>query len=340
MRKVEASRQCILMFMLKLYEDEAVCRSNLCVSFKNELGADLGGVSRDLFSSFWEKAYEAYFDGDIIKVPFIPPHQMSNAQAIFMKLGRVFSHGFLLTKTIPVRFCQVCIISLLFGEDKVSANQLISSFLNFVTTWERDLIIRGLEGKLMSDDSDDILSLFTRFGMRCAPSNSGEKFRSQVIDMAKSELLYKPCTLLTWMRQGIPEDHYEKVWSTFSPERLTALFDFLVPTTEKVVQAISCDDKELCAEQDRMFYFLKSFVRSLDQEQLERFLRFVTGATVTPRKPITVAFNASSGMRRAPSASTCGSTVFLSTTYESLQEFKNEFIKVLQDDNSFLLSNV
>ena len=34
------------------------------VQFKSERAVDTGGVSRDMFSSFWEEAYRKNFDGE------------------------------------------------------------------------------------------------------------------------------------------------------------------------------------------------------------------------------------------------------------------------------------
>ena len=47
---------------------------------------------------------------------------------------------------------------------------------------------------------------------------------------------------------------------------------------------------------------------------------------MTPlEKGLTISFNATQGLSRAPSASTCSNTLTISTTYESYSEFKIEF---------------
>ena len=74
---------------------------------------------------------------------------------------------------------------------------------------------------------------------------------------------------------------------------------------------------------------------SMDDQLLDRFLRFVTGSPAAPQKASEVAFNATVGLRRCPSSSTCSSTLFLSTTCLSFTEFKKEFNIVLAEDTSF-----
>lgn len=37
--------------------------------FEDERGFDLGGVSRDMYSAFWEKAFQQLFDGSLLLAP-------------------------------------------------------------------------------------------------------------------------------------------------------------------------------------------------------------------------------------------------------------------------------
>ena len=68
------------------------------------------------------------------------------------------------------------------------------------------------------------------------------------------------------------------------------------------------------------------------KEDVPRFLRFRTGSSVIISKPITIAFNGSSGFGRVPIAYTCSSTLVLPTTYISYLDFEHEFNTILADD--------
>ena len=59
-----------------------------------EKAIDTGGVSRDMFSAYWECGYLNMFDGSNVLVPAVHPGiDMNNVQV----LGTILSHGFLST---------------------------------------------------------------------------------------------------------------------------------------------------------------------------------------------------------------------------------------------------
>ena len=207
-------RDTIFQSMLELYTQEDICFTKLVVSFDEENAADLGGVSRELFSCFWKEVYPHFFDGEICKVPFVPASKMAVAQTVFIKLGRIFSHGYIMTGTIPVKICHASLLAMLFGSEKVSENDLLQSFLSYITPWEKQMVEAGMKGLLIDlpqTQQDEMMALFGRMGMRSAPANSAVDFRKQVINMARSELIYKPSMALNWMKQGIPSSHLNEV---------------------------------------------------------------------------------------------------------------------------------
>lgn len=209
-------RSSIFNSLLDLYADESLCSKKIRASFKDEMGTDVGGVTRDVFSCFWGEAYSSMFDGEVFKVPFVPTSKIAEAQAIFCKLGRIFSHGYLLTGKIPIRIAQASLLSMLFGMEHVSDEVLLDSFLSYVTPWEKKMLECRIKGnQLPPNQQDEMLGLFIRMGMRTVPSTTMEGFVKQVNDMARSELLFKPAMALEWMKRGIPSSHFDKVMSFF-----------------------------------------------------------------------------------------------------------------------------
>ena len=97
---------------------------------------------------------------------------------------------------------------------------------------------------------------------------------------------------------------------------------------------------DLSNDEERMLYIVKTTVRSLNTEELGHFLHFVTGSPTAPLDQIRVAFNGESGLKRAPSSSTCSSVLHVSTNYDTLNEFKSELCKVIGSPEAYVMDNI
>ena len=113
----------------------------------------------------------------------------------------------------------------------------------------------------------------------------------------------------------------------------------MVPSKERVLQSLE-HSEYLMPEQSKVLHFLKAYIGSMDDELLQQFVRFVTASTVSPQKSIDVQFNSAIGLQRAPSSSTCSSTLFLPTSYRSYSEFRKEFSLVLNHEESFEMGHL
>ena len=185
-----------------------------------------------------------------------------------------------------------------------------------------------------------LFGMFSRMGMHSVPLSTAAEFKKQLMQLARSEFIYKPSMALNWMRQGIPNCHYRYVWEEMTAEKLSALLNALTPTPEVISTILPEKTEELTNDEDRVMYFLQNILRGLSPEQLEKFLLFVTGSPAAPLQPIRVALNREGGLKRAPSASTCGRTLFISTAYDTLNELRRELLTVLQSEEAFIMSNV
>ena len=70
---------------------------------------------------------------------------------------------------------------------------------------------------------------------------------------------------------------------------------------------------------DRVFHYLKTYIRGCKQEELHLFLRFMTGSSVLIGKKL---FNSLSGLGRRPISHTCDSNLELPINYSSFPEFE------------------
>ena len=323
---------------MNLFSDPTILQCNIAVTFDDETGLDFGGLTQELFSTFWEAVWDKYFEGETAKVPFVPPQSIANSKAAFNAIGRVLTHGWVLTKQIPILFCEASLIAAIHGQDKVTDDILLRSFHFYISQFERDILQR-----VTTDDSkqpfavhiDSLWTMYTRFGMTCPPADSLDHLNVHIIEMARSEFLFKPMVLLQWIKEGLMESHMQLVSSQLTLEKIQKLYEDLSPSNEKVLRMIKHKEDVIRSDQQRVLDFLKISVGNMEEKLLAKFLRFVTASTVSPQKPIVVQFNAATGVKRAPSTYTCSSTLILPTTYSSLGEFKRELYAVLGSDESF-----
>lgn len=55
------------------------------MGYEGESGIDDGGITRDMYAAFWEKAYNDWFDGATLLVPLIHP---ATDLSVFPTLGK------------------------------------------------------------------------------------------------------------------------------------------------------------------------------------------------------------------------------------------------------------
>jgi hypothetical protein len=91
-----------------------------------------GGLSRELFTVFWTAIESSCFNGNIEKVPVLAPNFLSD----FVLLGKILSHGFVLTGYVPLSLSLVCATYIISGSHNVSDDTLPKSFIHFVDNSE------------------------------------------------------------------------------------------------------------------------------------------------------------------------------------------------------------
>lgn len=341
-KPVQVSRGNVLPDLLAYYDNDDVVSSTIKVTFTDEEGEDCGGVTEDMFSAFWEQAFEMHFDGEEIKVPFALPSHLHGARNTFETIGKIFSHGFVLTGAIPVRFCQSSIMGAFLVSQSVPESILLRDLLNHVSKREANvmsLAMSATEKESITFEQEDILfSVFTRFQMRIAPV-WGEGLKEQLIKLAQYIFILRPMCILQWMVDGIPKNHIDELWSQLNPSDFESLYEALTPSVPRVLQNLRTEN-DLKPEEEVAFYYLKDFVGNMDQELLERFLRFVTGRPSASLSPITVSFNRAEGLAHAPKVATCSHCLVLSVCYSTLNEFKKEFTSVLLSKEAFEMHSI
>ena len=172
--------------------------------------------------------------------------------------------------------------------------------------------------------------------VRPTPAN----LETQLLSLARVELVVKPCYYSLLMMQGVSELWRSSLVDTLTEVKLQALYTSLQPTTEKVVRKLRTETDEaiLTNQESRLFLWLKDYVRCLDPQSLRQFLQFVTGTNTMPQLPVIVSINSRVGLNRIPRAHTWGAVLELSTSYASIQEFKRELHAVVISPEAMVMN--
>jgi hypothetical protein len=131
------NRNCLYEDVIKLFMDpdkEITSEHPLRIKYENEKAVDGGGVSRDMFSGFWEEAYKKMFDGCQLLTPVIHPQVDMRVLPI---IGRILSHGYLTSGFLPVRIALPTLACILLGPTVgISDGVLLDTFLDWLSDYE------------------------------------------------------------------------------------------------------------------------------------------------------------------------------------------------------------
>ena len=183
---------------------------------------------------FWEKAFETYFTGENVFVPFLPVAKLHEANRIYPFLGRILSLSTALHQTIPVRFCRSTLLTLLHSPLEANEECLVNDFMNFITQSERQFLERAVRDyqSLTNSDKEKVKYIFRRFGMGAVIREDNTS--RIVVNLARQELCIKPSCLCTLMKSGIPKKHMQAFWETLSSTEINDLYKALLPTNSGV----------------------------------------------------------------------------------------------------------
>ncbi len=301
--------------------------------FFGENAIDVGGVTCDVFSAFYEEAYAKCFNGSSLLTPsdspFIDPLTLST-------LGTIISHAHLLTGMLPVKVAFPCLAAVLLPSvDGIPDDVLVRCFAECLSQLDASTLKEGLEAIGKGDPSfaADLLSrlidLLSMFNVREIPTV--RNLRRIVQGVARHHLLRKPSAAISEMRCGVPDQH-KKFWSDMGCGQLYSLYLALQASPRKVL-ALLTDVICLNSNQENVLSYLRQFIGNMQSDEARSFLRFVTGSTVCSTNAIKVTFNTLTGLGRRPIAHTCSCTLELSSTYHTYMDFVSEFKAIMNNDD-------
>jgi len=113
------------------------------VAFKDELGLDYDGLTKELFSKFWKKIMPEFFKGENRSVPFLSLSKIRKGlDENFIIIGRILAHTIILTKLIPTNICKFILLKLGLLDKEVKQEMLLEDLFHFLTPVEQRLIYK------------------------------------------------------------------------------------------------------------------------------------------------------------------------------------------------------
>ncbi|CAL8311562.1 unnamed protein product [Lota lota] len=319
---VELRRVNIVHDVLNVFMEPRVLNVNLKIEFINEKAVDSDGVSREVYSAFWEPFLEQC-EGEEERVPRL---RLDYSEKEWKAVGRVWLKGYLDHGIMPIRLSPAFVLACCQGVSSVDEELLMTSFARFLSVTERQSVEKAMQGSMDESDEEELLDLFSRMGAHYLPCK--DNLRAIIVTMAHKALLQEPTFIIDCFQSSI----HTALPTPITKGRLMELYESKRPTNRKVAQMIKPSNESISTQEQAALNHLLRYVRSIDQKKLETFLRFCTGSTVLCKDKIEVTFNKLCGLSRRPVAHTCGAVLELPCTYSTYPEFRTEFDCVLSGD--------
>ncbi|XP_071175740.1 uncharacterized protein [Mytilus edulis] len=331
--QVQVRRSHIIEDMLNIYTDTNVVRSRLHVKLIGEGGSDWGGVSRDVFTTFWNAASSAFFQGDSVHVPYLPLVNMENENK-FLLLGRILTHSTAILGFLPIQISTSVLMVMVYNTTEIEEHALVEDFLLYLDTKDRKLVKEAIDdfSTLSENQVRDLQELFIRYEM--GSMLRPDSFRSQLLKIARNELCVKPRALCEKMRQGIPEDHFDRFWCRLTIDHIDLLHARLKPSADKILNCLkpAVPFGDLTRRRRRVYEFFQEFIEKLGDEDLQLLLQLITGQSCVPKRTIQVEFSELGGVQRRPVFHTCSYMVELPDTYTNYKDFEQEMNNIMHSN--------
>ncbi|XP_034048418.1 uncharacterized protein LOC117529683 [Thalassophryne amazonica] len=308
--------------LLSVFMDSKIMNINLKMVIVNEKAVDDDGVSREIYTAFWEQFLD-YCEGEDERVPRLRPDFWDSE---WQAVGRIWVKGLLDHGVLPVRLCKAFILACIHGIDYVDEDILMLSFLNYLPLVERSAVESALQGTMDDSNEDDLMDLFTRMGSHSLPPKNN--FKAAIETMAHKAILQEPKYVIDCF--AIPMAQVQQKLS--DKTSVLCLYDSKQPTGKRVAQLLETTNVMLSQREQTTFNYLQRYIKNADQSKAGQILRFCTGASVICVSKIMVCFNVETGLNRRPIGHTCGATLEVPCTYSSYPEFRSEFDNILSSD--------
>lgn len=283
---------------------------------------------RDVLVSFWSEFFNSLAIGALEKVPNIRhDHQKTEWEAI----GRIIVYGYEVAGYFPLGLSRAFVAAMLFGEDSLTSEFLVESFKLYVSSDDREVVIKAL-GPEFNPNDEDLLDFLSTYKAYKIPAHGNIKEIMQ--ELAHQEIIQKPRYIVDCLTPVVSCLRSLPSFRTLSA--LEDMYSAKQPSAKKIIKLLSA--KPDSPGEHESFDHFKRFIRHLEGKALAEFLQFVTGSDVIICDSIAVTFLQVDGVARRPVIHTCGPSVELPSTYQSYNELAEEFNALLREREAWVFN--
>ena len=204
----------------------------LYIAFDRERAIDLGGVSRDMFTAFFDEAYHQLFDGRTLLTPAI--HDYSSLPVF----GAIMSHSYLVSGVLPIRMVFPSLAQCLLGTVELSDDVFFPSLINSLSVHDAAVLktdfdeVNAGATAFKRETHAGLLELASRFGSRHVPTPAILK------DMfLHIEFILKPAAAIMAINSGIPDQHLP-FWKALGVQGLFRVYKAKSASPAKVLKML------------------------------------------------------------------------------------------------------
>ena len=246
-RVVKLHRVKILSEMIEVFKEPSIEECMLEFQFVGEVGADVSGVSRDVYTAFWQEFYATVCSGEATRAPLmIPEYGPPQWEAI----GRILVKGFKDVRVFPSRLSQAFVVALIHGEAALTQEKLLESYMVYVSDFDREILEKAWNGAMEDDDEEYLLDILSRAGSRNVPNDVG--MHKAILKAAHKQLIMDTNYGLVWMVLTARLPLMQELPTVKAIEKL---YDNMKPTPRKVIALINSTPQN--QEQHQALSFLK-----------------------------------------------------------------------------------
>ena len=148
--------------MLALFKEHGIANCNLCFVFERE-NASGQGVIRQVYSVFWDIFVYSYSEG---ASHFTFSVSAALSQDDFVATGRILTHQFIQTGTLPLQISVAIIRQAVVGQ---VSECLIQSLLKLLHKKERGILQKALLG-VQPLPTEDVIKILCDYGITAVPN--------------------------------------------------------------------------------------------------------------------------------------------------------------------------
>ena len=306
--------------------DRNILQTTLEVTFSGERGEDLNGLTREMFTLFWEAAIERFFVGRREARPRVAPYPSNPSPEMWGTLGAIFSHGFVLENYVPYRFTYSTLHYLMPGNIPDSST-VLTSFLSTLSETNDTAITSALRINANSFDENTasrLTAVISHFGSTSLPNPRNLPNILRLVSI--NQMIHQPFFALHHMRLGMISAH-GVLWTL--PPSLTSIFRIInsyMPNAEHILNNLDVEysggDVQQALENNIVDWF-SQFLRSLNALQIMMQLRFITSSNVLNGR-LRVRLNGNQNDLNPIQVQTCSQQIVFSRyilSYETIETF-------------------